>query len=103
MLGRTDSSVREMTVLSGNTHPMARPEFDHGLAPDSLPMERMLLVLKRSSEKEASLEKFLAEQLDQNAKNFRNWLTPDEFGRRFGPSDKEIHAVTLWLEANGFE
>src|SRR5262245_29846632 len=53
MLGRTDSAVRGMTVLRGNTHPMARPEFDHGLAPDSLPMDRMLLVLKRSPEKEA--------------------------------------------------
>src|ERR1039458_10280650 len=43
-----DESQR--TTLSGNTYPLARPEFDVGTAPASLPMERMLLVLKRSPE-----------------------------------------------------
>ena len=37
-----------LTTLTGNTHPLARPEFDRGTAPASLPMERMLLVLKRA-------------------------------------------------------
>jgi len=27
----------QFTVLKGNTHPLARPEFDQGLAPGSLP------------------------------------------------------------------
>src|ERR1700686_3714380 len=38
------------TVLRGNTHRLARPEFDLGTAPASLPMQRMLLVMKRSPE-----------------------------------------------------
>ncbi len=38
----------KLTVLSGNTHPLARPQFDRGMAAASLPMEHMLLVLKRS-------------------------------------------------------
>jgi hypothetical protein len=33
-----------LTTLRGNTHPLARPEFDLGTAPASLPMQRMLLV-----------------------------------------------------------
>src|SRR5512137_874845 len=41
-----------LTVLKGNTHPLARREFDLGTAPASLPMERMLLVLKRSDAQE---------------------------------------------------
>src|SRR5215472_8948291 len=40
------------SVLKGNTHPLARHQFDLGTAPASLPMERMLLVLKRSPEQE---------------------------------------------------
>ncbi|MFI5071677.1 MAG: hypothetical protein ACHP8A_12375, partial [Terriglobales bacterium] len=42
----------QLTVLKGNTHPLARAEFDQGAAPMDLPMNRMLLVLKRSDEQE---------------------------------------------------
>src|SRR5215469_18723205 len=38
----------QLAVLKGNTHPLARPQFDLGTAPATLPMERLLLVLKRS-------------------------------------------------------
>ena len=38
---------QNLVTLRGNTHPLARPEYDHGAAPDNLPMERMLLVLQR--------------------------------------------------------
>src|SRR5882672_8896400 len=48
-----------LTVLKGNTHPLARSEFDLGTAPATLPMRRMLLVLKRSPEQESSLAKLL--------------------------------------------
>src|SRR5260370_7647634 len=37
-----------LTVLRGNTHRLARPEFDLGTAPPSLPIERMLLLLNHS-------------------------------------------------------
>ena len=40
--------MENLVTLRGNTHPLARPEYDQGAAPASLPMERMLLVLKRS-------------------------------------------------------
>ncbi len=35
--------------LRGNTHPLARPEFDQGAAPPSLPMERMHLQVNHVS------------------------------------------------------
>lgn len=37
-----------LTVLKGNTYYMARAEFDQGPAPLDLPMNRILLVLRRS-------------------------------------------------------
>ena len=37
----------KLTVLRGNTYPLARAKYDRGAAPASLPMQRMLLVLKR--------------------------------------------------------
>ncbi len=92
-----------LTELRGNTHPLARPEFDLGPAHASLPMDRMLLVLKRSPERETALRQLLEEQQDESSPNFHKWLTPEEFGQEFGPSDRDVRAATDWLESHGFQ
>lgn len=91
-----------LTQLKGNTHPLARAEFDRGAAPDGLPMDRMLLVLKRSPEQEDRLRKLMDEQLDRSSPNFHRWLTPEEFGQQFGPSLEDVQTVTSWLASHGF-
>ncbi len=85
-----------------STHPLAKKQFDQGPAPDSLPMERMLLVLKRSPQREAALVQFLEELQTPSSPNFHKWLTPDEFGQQFGASDADIQAITAWLQSCGF-
>jgi subtilase family serine protease len=90
-------------VLRGNTHPMARAEFDRGPAPASLPMDHMLLVLTRSPQQEAALETLLAQQQDRTSPNYHKWLTPEQFGQQFGPSDQDIQTITSWLQSNGFQ
>lgn len=89
-------------ALRGNTHPLARPQFDRGAAPANLAMERMQLVLARSLEQEAALAKFMAEQQDSSSPNFHHWLSPEQFGRQFGPSDQDIQTLTSWLASHGF-
>ncbi len=96
-------SDADRVVLHGNTHPLARAEFDRGAAPDSLPAERMMLVLQRSPEQEAALAKLLEEQQNPSSPNFHRWLTPAEFGARFGPSQADLAQVTAWLQSRGFE
>jgi len=83
VLQAVDNNVR--ITLPGNTHPLARPEFDQGEAPADLPMKRMLLVLKRSPEQESALLSLLDGQQDKHSPNYHKWLTPKEFGTRFGP------------------
>ena len=92
-----------LTTLKGNTHPLARPVFDLGTAPASLPMERMLLVLKRSPEQEGTLRKLLDDQQDKGSPNYHKWLTPEQFGKQFGPSDSDIQTITNWLQSHGFQ
>ena len=92
-----------LSVLSGNTHPLASPQFDRGLASSSLPMEHMLLVLRRSPQQEAALAKLLAEQQDKSSPNYHKWLSPDEFGQQFGASDQDIQKITSWLQSHGFQ
>ena len=55
----------KLVRLTGNVHPGARPEFDRGLVDPQLPMDRMLLILKRTPQQEAALESFMAGQLDR--------------------------------------
>jgi hypothetical protein len=91
------------TILKGNTHPSANPMFDLGTASADLPMERMLLVLKRSPEQEAALRQFLDDQHTRASTNYHQWLTAEQFGRQFGPSDSDLQIATSWLQSHGFQ
>src|SRR5450755_3867633 len=93
----------QLTVLRGNTHPLAQPRFDQGPAPTGLAMNRMLLVLHRSPEQEATLKKLLDDQQDKSSPNYHKWLTPEDFGQQFGPADQDIQTVTAWLQLHGFQ
>ncbi len=93
----------QLAVLKRNTHPLALPQYDRGAAPADLPMNRMLLVLKRSPEQEAALRKLLDDQQDKSSPSYHQWLTPDEFGRQFGPADQDMQVIRSWIESHGFE
>ena len=93
----------KLTVLHGNTNPLARAQFDRGAAPSNLPMQRMQLLLTRDPAREAALEALMAQQQDKSSPNYHKWLTPDQFGSEFGPSDQDIQTVTSWLQSQGFQ
>src|SRR5580692_10937890 len=93
----------QLSVLKGNTHPLARREFDLGTAPATLPMQRMLLVLKRSPDQESALRKLVDDQQDKASTHFHKWLTPTQFGQQFGPTDNDIQVITAWLQSHGFQ
>lgn len=93
----------QLFTLKGNTHPLARPEFDIGTAPPDQPLQRMLLVLKRSSEQEHALRTLLDNQQDKASPTYHKWLTPDEFGAQFGAADPDLQAVTGWLQSHGLQ
>ena len=90
------------TTLTGNTHPLARAEFDRGALADETPLHRMQLVLQRSSQQETALKQLLDQQQDTSSSAYHQWLTPEAFGAAFGPSDRDLSALTSWLSAHGF-
>jgi subtilase family serine protease len=93
----------ETTLLTGNTHPLAKPEFDRGLVEPGRRLERMILVLKRSPDQDRALTDFIERQQDTASADYHHWLDADEFGRRYGPNDADIAAVSQWLTQHGFE
>ncbi len=89
-------------TLHGNVHPMAQPQFDRGPVADSEPASRMSLLLQRSPDQETALRQLLQQQQDKTSPNYHKWLTPDQFGKQYGPADADIQAVTDWLTSQGF-
>jgi subtilase family serine protease len=88
--------------LTGNSSPSARFANDLGRVPDNQPEGHLLMMLKRSAGQEQALEQFMQEQYNPQSPNFHKWLTPEQFGSLFGPSEQDIAQVTQWLAKHGF-
>jgi subtilase family serine protease len=91
-----------LVALHGNTHPLAQATYDRGPAPFSMPTNRLLLVLARSTEQEAALQTYLQSVQDANSPTYRRFLTPEEFGESFGVGDSDLQSIQSWLTAHGF-
>jgi subtilase family serine protease len=93
--------VSKVTTVGGNVHPMARAEFDQGRVDPSMVM-RLTITFKMTAAQEADLNALLAAQQDRGSADYHRWLTPEQFGNRFGLSQSDIGKVTAWLQSEGF-
>jgi pseudomonalisin len=93
---------RERIVLSGSVHPMAQPKHEVARAKVDLPMERMILALSLRPGAQERLERLLADQHDPHSPLYHQWLTPEQFGSRFGLRDEDLETVKTWLTDQGF-
>jgi subtilase family serine protease len=66
-------------------------------------MDRVLLELQTSPEQEAALEQLIADQHDPASPRYQRWLTPEQFGEMFGPTQQDIDTVMQWLESFGMQ
>src|SRR5712691_7254408 len=92
----------QVSVLKGNVHPLARPEYDQGKVEDSFRLEHMTLVLKASPSQRASLNTLLPQLQDPSSPNYHKWLTPEQYASRFGLSQNDLDKIVWWLQDQGF-
>lgn len=93
----------QLVTLEGNTTAAAlHANNDRGPVADGLVFDHLLLTLKLAAETEMRLEKLIDSMHNQDSPEFHHWLTPRQFGERFGiaPEDREI--IQRWLESHGF-
>ena len=104
-LSRITAPVDDSTrvTLRGNTSPVAQARYDHGPAPLSMPADRVVLVLQRSKQQEAYLQSYLESVQDPSSASYHKFLTPAEFGQRFGVSDADMTTVQSWLASHGLK
>jgi uncharacterized protein (TIGR03437 family) len=98
---------RERAVLAGNLHPKALAAAlagnDQGRVAPSLAIPDITLVLAPSASQQADLEQLLAQQQTPGSPNYHHWLTPEEYGERFGASVADLGKITQWLQEQGLQ
>lgn len=83
-----------MIRLIGNTHPLARSEFDRGPAPDSLPAERIPLLSQRGPGHEAEIRQLLEDQQTKSPRYYHDKGRPGdlaEFQRHGDGVGRDTH------------
>jgi len=84
-------------VLPGHVHPLAQARFDRGAADPAMPIRYATLLLAPAP----GLDGFLTRLQQPGSPDFRRWLTPAQFGERFGLSPGDLAQLRAWLEAEG--
>jgi hypothetical protein len=95
-----DNSSR-VTIVGSHT-PLANLARDAGAVEASHKMQGISLDFSRTPGQEADLQALLAAQQDIHSPLYHQWLTPEQFGARFGVSDEDILATETWLQQQGF-
>lgn len=99
-IAQIDNSRR--SILAGTRSPLIQHARDLGKVPADTVVRSMSIVFKRSPAQEAALQALIAAQNNPASPLYHQWLTPDEFGARFGMSDADLAKVEGWLQEQGF-
>jgi pseudomonalisin len=92
----------DVVTLVGNTHPLARAENDRGAIDPETRLERLVLLLQPDATQQQELDALVAAQQKLDSGIYHQWLTPAEYGSRFGASAADVARVTAWLTSHGF-
>jgi subtilase family serine protease len=96
-------SASPLVALHGHVPALAQSRFDIGEAPSSLQMGRLELALTQTAAQMRALGQLLAAQQDPKSPQYHHWLTPAEYGRRFGASDATLGTLSQWLQESGLQ
>jgi len=91
-----------LVTLKGNVRGDLATAQDLGVVDDGLELH-LYLVLLRTTAQQADLDNLLERQQQPTAPEYHKWLTPRQFGARFGASPEDIAKLSSWLESHGFK
>jgi len=92
-----------LVPLRGNIPSYAVLQNDMGSVGDSVPTGTLYLLLGRSSSEQRQLDQYVLSLSTPGSATYRQWITPTEFGSRFGANGDDITTVESWLEGQGFK
>ncbi|HEY1497993.1 MAG TPA: FG-GAP-like repeat-containing protein [Acidobacteriaceae bacterium] len=91
-----------LMTLKGNVRMDVARARDLGAVEDAKPLH-LFLLLQRSAAQQADLDSLIERQQQPTAPEYHHWLTPTEFGARFGASPQDIAKLSTWLQSHGFQ
>jgi uncharacterized protein (TIGR03437 family) len=89
-------------VAPGRVHHLAQAQYDKGDVDPKKQLNYMVMLVKPSAAQQGELDALLIDQQNPSSKSFRQWLTPEQFGGRFGLNSSDQSKVVAWLTAQGF-
>ena len=90
-------------ILTGQiVHPLARPAFDQGPVEATFQLGHIKMMFQQTAAQRADLEQLLKAQRDPASPDYHRWLTPEEYGDRFGLSPADLARAKAWLVSAGF-
>ncbi len=86
--------------LAGHLPRWANPAADAGpVAADT--NLHLTFVLSRAPQLQAAFTQLLADQQDPASPRYHQWLTPQQVGELYGPTQHDIDALAAWLTSRG--
>jgi subtilase family serine protease len=108
LFGRAPDRIHEPLTgdrtftFPGNRHPLAVARLDQGEAEPSFEIQNIAIRFKMTASQQAQLTALLHRQLDHSSSDYHKWLTPEQYGARFGIGESDAAKVVAWLEGQGF-
>lgn len=88
-------------ALAGAVSPLVQRAVDLGPVSADAPLT-LSLRFSMTPAQQADLTALLAAQQDPGSALYHQWLSPEQFGARFGLAAADLAKVTAWLTAQGF-
>ncbi len=92
----------DTVVIHGNVPPQAEARDDRGPTDRTLLYEKTILLLQPRSNARDSIGQAVAHLNDATLPSYHQWLTPEQFGKRFGIADADLNDILVWLQGHGF-
>jgi subtilase family serine protease len=100
---RSPVDESDRVMLGGNTPPTASiGARDQGAVDDAMPVEHVLLMLKRDAATESELQQRIQALHTPGSSEFHHWLTAEQVGAQFGANPQDVAVLEQWLTSHGF-
>ena len=102
-LAAVPAATESRVALAGDigSRHTAHAEVQGALAGETA-LTSMALVLKPTTAQDAALTQLLQDQANPASPSYHQWLTPAQFGARFGVADADLTILETWLQSRGF-
>ncbi len=99
---RSEINNVAVTPLKASQQQLGSIQFDAGRMPSDARLTGMSIVFNRSAAQEADLQSLIAAQQDPHSPQYHQWLSPEQYGARFGMAQADLDKVQTWLQQQGF-